>query len=444
MTEGLSRRGAAAPGRSAERCRGRRWHGGRRVPGRRRRGTTSRLRAARSPRRPAPASRSTVPTRPASSPRCRPPAWWPCSTSWPPTAPRWPPPCRTSPRSPAGWWRARSDAPLEPLMPPPDNLILGPTPQADSLTITVGLGASMFDDRYGLADRRPTRLVEMPAFPHDQLAPERIHGDLVVQICGGTNETCIHALRRLMRATRDSMVVRWMVPGFNQPNTLGSGRTLDPQPARVQGRDGQPRPCRHRADGRPRLGPRRRGRAGVGGRRELPRGAHHPHAGGVLGPDAAAHAGDDHRAPQGHRRAARRRPPRPTSRTSPPIPNGERFRLDGHIRLANPRTPDTAGNRILRRGFSYSLGFDTAGHFDQGLLFQCFQRDLDAGFVTVQNRLERRGARGVHHPRRRRLLLRTARRPRRDTTGTGERCWPEPGPAQAVTALTISSKAASA
>ena len=198
------------------------------------------------------------------------------------------------------------DAPLGPLMPPPDNLILGPTPQADSLTITVGLGASMFDDRYGLADRRPTRLVEMPAFPHDQLAPERIHGDLVVQICGGTNETCIHALRRLMRATRDSMVVRWMVPGFNQPNTLGSGRTSTRNLLGFKDGTANLDPADTAADGRPRLGPRRRGRAGVGGRRELPRGAHHPHAGGVLGPDAAAHAGDDHRAPQGHRRAARR------------------------------------------------------------------------------------------------------------------------------------------
>ena len=245
----------------------------------------------------------------------------------------------------------------------------------------------MFDDRYGLADRRPTRLVEMPAFPNDQLAPERSHGDLVVQICGGTNETCIHALRRLMRATRDSMVVRWMVPGFNQPNTLGPGRTSTRNLLGFKDGTANLDPADDRADGRPRLGPRRRGRAGVGGRRELPRGAHHPHAGGVLGPDAAAHAGDDHRAPQGHRRAARRdrRDRRPglrrRSRTA------TQFRLDGHIRLANPRTPDTAGNRILRRGFSYSLGFDTAGHFDQGLLFQCFQRDLDAGFVTVQNRL---------------------------------------------------------
>jgi len=68
-------------------------------------------------------------------------------------------------------------------------------------------------------------------------------------------------------------------------------------------------------------------------------------------------------------------------------PKGDVFRLDGHIRLANPRTAATEKNRILRRGFSYSVGFDPSGHFDQGLLFQCFQRDLGAGFLTVQDRL---------------------------------------------------------
>ena len=278
------------------------------------------------------------------------------------------------------------DAPLGPLLPPPDNLILGPTPQADSLTITVGLGASMFDDRYGLADRRPTRLIEMPAFPHDQLAPERIHGDLVVQICGGTNETCIHALRRLMRATRDSMVVRWMVPGFNQPNTLGSGRTstrnllgfkdgtanLDPaetalmddlvwvpaggdEPAWAAGGSYHVvRIIRMRVEFWDRT-PLRTQETDIG---------RHKDTGAPLGATAETDVPD-----------------------FASDPKGEQFRLDGHIRLANPRTPDTAGNRILRRAFSYSLGFDTAGHFDQGLLFQCFQRDLDAGFVTVQNRL---------------------------------------------------------
>jgi len=278
------------------------------------------------------------------------------------------------------------DAPLDPLKPPPDNLILGPAPQADALTITVGLGASMFDDRYGLAGQRPTRLAEMPVFPNDQLASERSHGDLVAQICGGTNETCIHALRRLMRATRDSMVVRWMVPGFNQPNTLGHGRTstrnllgfkdgtanIDAAAAAlmddlvwvpaggdepawaVGGSYHVVRIIRMRVEFWDRT-PLRTQETIIG---------RHKDTGAPLGATAETDVPDF---------AA--------------DPDGAQFRLDGHIRLANPRTADTAGNRILRRGFSYSLGFDAAGHFDQGLLFQCFQRDLDAGFLTVQNRL---------------------------------------------------------
>ncbi len=68
-------------------------------------------------------------------------------------------------------------------------------------------------------------------------------------------------------------------------------------------------------------------------------------------------------------------------------PTGSTFRLDGHIRLANPRPPQTQKNRILRRGFNYSAGFDAAGQLDQDLLFVCFQRSLADGFVAVQNRL---------------------------------------------------------
>jgi deferrochelatase/peroxidase EfeB len=68
-------------------------------------------------------------------------------------------------------------------------------------------------------------------------------------------------------------------------------------------------------------------------------------------------------------------------------PEGMRIPLDAHIRLANPRTPGTAGSLLLRRPYSYARGLTRAGQMDMGLLFVVYQADLAAGFLAVQARL---------------------------------------------------------
>jgi deferrochelatase/peroxidase EfeB len=68
-------------------------------------------------------------------------------------------------------------------------------------------------------------------------------------------------------------------------------------------------------------------------------------------------------------------------------PEGMRIPLDAHIRLANPRTPETAGSLLLRRPYSYARGLTRAGQMDMGLLFVVYQADLAAGFLAVQARL---------------------------------------------------------
>ena len=53
--------------------------------------------------------------------------------------------------------RGEPPAPIDPAFPPPESGVLGPSIGPSSLTVLVGLGASTFDDRFGLADRKPRR-----------------------------------------------------------------------------------------------------------------------------------------------------------------------------------------------------------------------------------------------------------------------------------------------
>jgi deferrochelatase/peroxidase EfeB len=61
--------------------------------------------------------------------------------------------------------------------------------------------------------------------------------------------------------------------------------------------------------------------------------------------------------------------------------------LDSHIRLADPRTAQTANQRLIRRSYTYDLGLDENGDIQAGHIFVAHYQDLERQFETAQKRL---------------------------------------------------------
>ncbi|HEX4789082.1 MAG TPA: Dyp-type peroxidase, partial [Actinospica sp.] len=110
--------------------------------------------------------------------------------------------------------------------PPADSQTLGPVVPADGLTMTVGVGSSLFDDRYGLAARKPVKLDPMPVFPNDDMVGStELHGDISLQICADHQDTVMHALRDIAKHTRGGMQGNWKIDGFQSvPRPSGTQR----------------------------------------------------------------------------------------------------------------------------------------------------------------------------------------------------------------------------
>jgi deferrochelatase/peroxidase EfeB len=255
-----------------------------------------------------------------------------------------------------------------------------------NLTVTFGFGPDLFAKRgLGLAAKRPAALREIPSLPADELNALEGGGDVCVQACSDDPQVAFHAIRNLARIGRGTVAMRWSQLGFGR--TSSTSRSQD-TPRNLMGfKDGTVNiksedtaaMDRHVWVGGEGPGWMRGGTYLVTRRIRMllevwDRSSLEDQEQTI---GRAKYSG----APLGGHDEFESLPlAAKQSSGLPTIP------VDAHVRLASASAND--GERILRRGYSFTDGVDESlGELEAGLFFIAFQRDPEKQFVAIQRRL---------------------------------------------------------
>ncbi|MEU8029861.1 iron uptake transporter deferrochelatase/peroxidase subunit [Streptomyces sp. NPDC049099] len=259
---------------------------------------------------------------------------------------------------------------------PPDDTgeALGLKPSR--LTLTIGFGPSFFE-HFGLRDRRPEALADLPQFPGDNLDKSRTGGDLCVQACADDPQVAVHAIRNLARIGFGKVAIRWSQLGFGKT----SSTTPDAQtPRNLMGfKDGTRNIAGTETD-------RLKKFVWVGdgdGPGWMTGGSY------LVARRIRMNIETWDRTSLQEQEDVFGRDKREGAPVGKAKEHDEPFlkamKPDAHVRLAHPDSNN--GITILRRGYSFTDGTDGLGRLDAGLFFLAYQRDVRKGFIPLQRKL---------------------------------------------------------
>ena len=247
---------------------------------------------------------------------------------------------------------------------------------ASNLSITVGVGPSLFD-KLGMAHLKPAELAELPHFPKDQLQKEYTGGDLCIQACADDPQVAFHAVRNLVRAASGKVEIKWSQAGFNSfPAEGGTPRNL------FAFKDGTVNPSITDEQDLNKVVWVDKGWLKGGSylvARKVQMHLETWDRTSLKDQEATFGRHRDSGAPLGKTKEF------DDFKIDEKDSNGEYIMPEtSHVHLARK-----AGARILRRSYSYASGvMSNTGAHDAGLIFISFQKD-PAQFITVQNSLGR-------------------------------------------------------